>query len=259
MKMFVSDLDGTLLNRQHQLDALEKTMIETLLHKNYRFVLASGRSFQSIKEVVNIQGVDYICLNGALAYTKELRLIYDEPINASCLKEVLRILNKYRIAYLLYGKEKTYCSSKYAYFFKMFRWLKRYSLTINWLKTFQPMKEYDQQAIYKIEFETLNPKVYKAISNIKELHVVNTNPITYEVTSKQASKKEALLALLKDSGILQEEVMCFGDNYNDESMLRHFPHSYLMANAHAPLKKRILQHTLSNQQHGVYHILRRYL
>jgi hydroxymethylpyrimidine pyrophosphatase-like HAD family hydrolase len=41
----------------------------------------------------------------------------------------------------------------------------------------------------------------------------------YQIKSKEASKKNALMAVIAELGILPEEVIVFGDDYNDIDML----------------------------------------
>jgi hydroxymethylpyrimidine pyrophosphatase-like HAD family hydrolase len=41
----------------------------------------------------------------------------------------------------------------------------------------------------------------------------------YQIKSKEASKKNALMAVIAELGILPEEVVVFGDDYNDIDML----------------------------------------
>ena len=52
------------------------------------------------------------------------------------------------------------------------------------------------------------------------------------------------------------KVMAFGDNYNDEDMLRAVEHGYLMANAPEPLLRRLPLHTLDHNHDGIYAALR---
>ncbi len=70
IKAVVLDLDGTLLDRDHKLSAInKKTVIETGL-TGRKIILASGRSFRSLTQFaseLNISG-PLVCYNGAAVY-----------------------------------------------------------------------------------------------------------------------------------------------------------------------------------------------
>lgn len=73
------------------------------------------------------------------------------------------------------------------------------------------------------------------------------------------SKGAALAALAARSGLVREEVMAIGDNYNDLEMLEYAGHPVLMANAAADLlrlgRERGWRMARSNDQDGVAEII----
>ena len=68
MKLFVSDLDKTLLNTKHQIDEQNKSGLDMLSQLNYSLCIASGRSYKDILEIMKIIEIDIpiIALNGAI-------------------------------------------------------------------------------------------------------------------------------------------------------------------------------------------------
>ena len=52
------------------------------------------------------------------------------------------------------------------------------------------------------------------------------------------------------------QTVSFGDNYNDLEMLKFVNKGFLMGNAPDELKKVIYNHTLSNDEDGIYYALK---
>lgn len=58
-----------------------------------------------------------------------------------------------------------------------------------------------------------------------------------------ADKGSALELVRQRFGLAQEQLMAFGDNYNDAPMLRQVGRAYVMDNAHQELKAMTRYHT----------------
>jgi len=63
---------------------------------------------------------------------------------------------------------------------------------------------------------------------------------------------------LQEFGFSEDEVMTFGDQWNDFDMLKLVKYGYLMGNASEELKKEFPEDriTLSNDDEGIYHIIK---
>ena len=66
----VSDLDGTLLNKQHQLSPRTKEVITQLSERGVKFVFATGRHFLDVEQIRAQLGIDMylITSNGAMVH-----------------------------------------------------------------------------------------------------------------------------------------------------------------------------------------------
>jgi hydroxymethylpyrimidine pyrophosphatase-like HAD family hydrolase len=76
-----------------------------------------------------------------------------------------------------------------------------------------------------------------------------TNPVL-NITTKTATKPEALRGLLKPYGISLADVMTFGDDLPDLEMLQACGISIAMANAIPEVKAACSYHTASNDEDG---------
>ena len=76
MYILFTDLDGTLLNNQSRVSDFTKKVLDQFTGKGNRVVLSSGRALDSIKEVVQENGLHYpgmyiSAFNGSLLYDCE--------------------------------------------------------------------------------------------------------------------------------------------------------------------------------------------
>ncbi len=78
-----------------------------------------------------------------------------------------------------------------------------------------------------------------------------------EVMEGSVTKAEAVVRLCHLLGRQPENAVAFGDNYNDEEMLRAVGHGVLMANGPEDLKKRIPFITEDNDHEGIANELQR--
>jgi len=79
-----------------------------------------------------------------------------------------------------------------------------------------------------------------------------------DVLDRGVTKGAALADWAHARGVAREEVMAIGDNWNDREMLEYAGLPVVMANAVAQVKERGWAMTLSNEQCGVAHAIRRY-
>ena len=69
-------------------------------------------------------------------------------------------------------------------------------------------------------------------------------------------KAASLRMLIEQLGIKQEEVISFGDGYNDLSLIEFAGMGVAMANAVDEVKQRANYITLSNDEEGIYECLK---
>ena len=80
-----------------------------------------------------------------------------------------------------------------------------------------------------------------------------------DINHVKAHKGNALKNIMASQGIQPNEILVFGDYFNDLEMLQLAEHSFAMENAHAEVKKVANYHTSSNNDQGVERILEKLL
>ena len=91
------------------------------------------------------------------------------------------------------------------------------------------------------------------------IDVFRSAPFFVELVPQGIDKAQSLLRLLTRLGLTPQELMAFGDGYNDLSMLKFAGLGIAMANAAPEVRAEADWVTLSNEHDGVAHALERWL
>ena len=264
IKLIMSDIDGTILDKNHQLDSYLIELMPLLKQCNIPFVLASARSplgIAPISKELGITDCPIACYNGALIslgdkilsqYTinkKELLLLHDfltkefptVSINVYSGKDwYVNALDKWvEIEAQITGESPKVTSL--ADFLQEEKNLIHKLLLIDNAATIQKLKE----TLATIDF----PQTDFYLSKDNYL----------EVTHNQVSKKQALLELANYYQLSLTEIMSIGDNYNDIPMIETAGLGVAMGNAPTDVKVCANKVTDSNDQNGVSKAIKLYV
>jgi hypothetical protein len=108
----------------------------------------------------------------------------------------------------------------------------------------------------KESMDTIFPFLVSTFSNT--LNLYRSNDTLIEVAPKSVSKLTAI-SLLLQTGEGLEDVIAFGDNYNDIEMLQNVGHGVAVGNAREEVKKISHAVTLKNTEDGVAHYIKQHL
>ena len=110
IKMVVSDMDGTLLNSNHQVSDQFFDIFKGLKSQGITFVAASGRQYNSIVDKLASIKDDIIVIaeNGGFAMKQNTEILAT-PLDKNHVQDILKTLNKIpNIHPVLCGKHQAY-------------------------------------------------------------------------------------------------------------------------------------------------------
>ncbi|WP_265448412.1 HAD family hydrolase, partial [Aeromonas salmonicida] len=92
-KVVVSDLDGTLLNKQHQISPRTRDTLHRLVEQGIKFVVATGRHHVDVRSIRDTLGLDIylITSNGAVVHDKQDQLIFNQALPAAVAAELIAL------------------------------------------------------------------------------------------------------------------------------------------------------------------------
>ncbi|KAB1067394.1 HAD family hydrolase [Tamlana haliotis] len=259
VKLVVSDMDGTLLNPNHEVSVRFFNQFKKFKANDIHFVAASGRQYYSIIEKLEPikNEISVIAENGGFmqhdhALEVLLQLSTDD-INR-CI-EKLRSIDGANI--VLCGQKSAYIESDDEDF------ISKFSEYYTAYKRVDDLTQVTDDAFLKIavfHFESSEKYILPHIESITaDLQVTISGENWLDISPKEANKGYALTMLQKKLGVKVDETLVFGDYNNDLQMLELAYFSYAMENAHPDVKKIARFETKSNANEGVETIIEKLL
>lgn len=254
VKMVVTDMDGTLLNSNHEVSNRFFGLFEELKKRNILFVAASGRQYNSILDKLQRIKDDIIIVaeNGGYVMRKDEELLSTLlPKNQQHL--ILDTLSKVaNIHTVLCSKNGAFFNGDSDAFTNM---VKQFYSAYNIADDLKLVEEEVLKiAIY--HFESSEDFIYPSVKHLEgDLKVKVSGPNWVDISSPDANKGFALQKLQGLYNITPAETMVFGDYNNDLEMLALADFSFAMENAHPNVLKTANYTTSNNDNFGVERIL----
>lgn len=250
MKLIALDLDGTLLNSEKTVSPRSIEILKKCKELEMRFVVATARAPRSVIQLLpeDFKQETWICYNGAEIYRGESR-IYDQLISAEAAVEVVKKMEKLfpasPIMVELAGKMFTNRPIKYPWVYKIAR-----------------LEDIITTGVAKILFSELEPAALEIFRHqVPEgcRLLVTDGGTLGTIMSESASKLAGIQFLCEQWGITLNEVIAFGDDFNDMEMIEQCGLGVAMGNAVDELKAVADQVTHTNDEDGVAQFLEQYL
>jgi Cof subfamily protein (haloacid dehalogenase superfamily) len=224
-----TDIDGTLLNREKQLSARTIQVIKAL-GKDFPVILASSRMPSAMRHLQAELGIEHhpiIAYNGGyvLRYTDGgIEEFCSIEIPAAVVRDIVELSRGTSVHNSLYRKDEWFAPA-------YDQWTEREERITKVRSTVTDISEVINNWVaqgvgaHKVmcmgsepEIHELEHKLNTNLSN--EIHVYRSRPTYLELAPKKISKATGVTLLLeKLYDLPMENVICFGDNYNDIDML----------------------------------------
>jgi len=228
-KLVVSDLDGTLLNSDHEVTEASRKTIEQLKENNIKFAIATGRIYSSASDIANELDLDapVIACNGAVIYDKKKeQILYDAPISKELCAKIIDVFKKHDIYFHFYSFDTVYGERNERLIKQYQEWQEagtsNSSVKIRLMDDARAIIEEDVR-IYKFGFygdDEISMKVYKELEAIPELELYFSNKNLVDVMNKEANKGNGVEHLAEFMEVDIADVVTLGDNENDLSMIK---------------------------------------
>lgn len=251
------DLDGTLLNKDHEVSEFTKMTLQRFIAAGGTLILASGRPTYGMRKVENalslkeLGGILLSFNGGELTDCKTGEILYQQPLKKQRIpslvqqaREMGANLLTYQNKYILTEQpEEKYCNFEAELNGMQIKKLKNFETEIQFpivkcLMTIPP----ERMSI----LETRLKEQWKG-----ELSISHSQPFFLEITEKGIDKAKALDFYLNKRGDSREKLVAFGDGMNDFTMLRYAGLGVAMGNAELGLKQAADLVCLSNEEDGV--------
>ncbi|WP_419803455.1 HAD family hydrolase [Mucilaginibacter sp.] len=264
IKLICTDVDGTLLNKQREVDNYTLKVVGKL-DPEIRFVLASSRmpkALYHLQNTLNISRMPLICYNGALILTSgngfdPQKIISSVTISAENINAIMNLANQHQVHISLY-QNNTWLVSETDFYAQ--REINNTRVKPDGLLSgfsAEELQNFIQNGAHKIMLMG-EPKLLDLIeANVRrnlKVAVWRSKDIYLEITPF-TNKNEGLQVLLnsfpENAKVNLGEVMAFGDGYNDLEMVTNAGIGVAVGNAVPELKQAAFAVTKPNIEHGV--------
>lgn len=237
IKLFASDLDGTLLNGQHRISKKSADTIRRAQRAGKIFIAATGRAWSSVSPIFQSAGLSCgaVLLNGAEYRERDGSVLFREYLSKEDAGRILRILLDDQIDFEMHTDRGDFSTDTGRF---------RDTRPLSSLST--------GYRVMKFFIAGRNLSVIKnQPENKSGIYIASSAPDNIEITASCATKETMLMRAAKWYGITQREVAVFGDGENDMPMLRFFDHSYAVGNAPEDVKRCAAHVIGTNAEDGV--------
>ena len=268
IKLIMSDIDGTILDKNHQLDSYLIELMPLLKQCNIPFVLASARSplgIAPISKELGITDCPIACYNGALISLGD-KILSQYSIDKSELLLLHDFLKKeFPTVSINVYSGKDWLVNTIDEWVEIEGTVEGERLKVTSLADFIRDEKTLVHKLLLIDNTDTIQKLQKTLSSIDfpqtDFYLSKDNYL--EVTHNQVSKKQALLELANYYQLPLTSIMTLGDNYNDIPMIETAGLGIAMGNAPRDVKTCAKAVTDSNEQNGVskaikLHVLDKY-
>jgi len=264
-QMIATDLDGTLLNSRSALSHNTIQTIERLKQEGKTIVIASGRTYAEIVRLtqpLNLLSYNkayFICYNGVLTVkTNPFTVLMKMTLKKEDVKNIIKALNPEVTKFHIFGENRLFLSHDIELSLEHHQ-----SNTTDIIKV--DMNTYDfEDDIYKIliyddksALELLKKDIPSSIYT--NYSVVKSSEQLLEIFHKEGSKGHALEFLSKLLKISRENIIAFGDEENDMTMIQFAGLGVAVGNAKKSVVSAAKVTTLSNIFDGVAVAINKYV
>jgi Cof subfamily protein (haloacid dehalogenase superfamily) len=236
-----TDIDGTLLNTERQLSARTIQVIKSL-GKNFPVILASSRmpsAMRHLQAELNIEHHPIIAYNGGyvLSYRDGKAVEYCSiEIPASVVEQILSLSSGTSVHNSLYRKDEWYAPAFDQWTEREEKITKVRSVVTDISEVVTQWKEQGAGA-HKVMCMGPESEIHELEQRLKDtlstdIHIYRSRPTYLELAPKIISKATGLELLLGELyDFPMENVISFGDNYNDIELLQRSGLGVAVANA----------------------------
>jgi len=254
-------MDGTLLNSDDVISKENETALKKLQQSGLEVIIASGRVDLMLKPFIkqlDLKGYVISCNGGLIRDIETGEILYSKVMDKVSVKEIITYCFEYNIDFLIYTTDVVLSNKNNP------RAVKFENLNEVLPKNLQvPIKYVDNKIIENInDINAL--KILLVCSDQKhvkslEEHFLSSDKLTalssmsglLDIMALDISKGNALKILSEKLEVDLNQVIAFGDNYNDIDMLQCVGMPIAMGNSVEELKLHAKHITRSNDESGI--------
>lgn len=246
--LYITDLDGTLLNNKAEISRRSADIINRLTHSGVLFSVATARTYATVTEMFDgiLLPCPLVLMNGVTIYDPcKNKILKSNPISESLASEIIGAFRKHGVEPMLYFQNEEvldiyYCDIANDYQ-RDYVSQRINCKTKRFIKSEKPVDISGKSLVYivSLDYREKLQKIYDEIADIpgaRAMFYKDTYTDCYflEIISADVSKATGAKQIKEMLGV--DKVVAFGDNLNDIPLFEVADECYAVSNAEYELK-----------------------
>lgn len=247
-KLFVFDIDGTILTSKHTV--LDSTIeaIQKLRERGHEVCIATGRTLYLAKQIIDdLEFNNYIVNNGAAGFL-DGEQVYKKTLDQDELDRFLYRMTDFEVDVAVQNLHAVKRLSSY-----------------NVEKMRQTMHNFEEPLPDFYENFHRETEIYQGLAfydttmgmnfekEFEKFNFIRWHENSVDVIPSDSSKAVTMLKFAEKFGVSVENVYAIGDGLNDKEMIETAGVGIAMGNAQPEVKNSADFLTKSNDEHGIWH------
>lgn len=275
IKVIILDVDGTLTNSQKVITEKTKTALIKAQRAGVKLILASGRPTSGLIDLAKeLEMTEHngllVSFNGSKVIDCETNeVLFNETMSVEEGQAVLEHMKNFNVKPMIDKEDYMYVNNVFdneiIYNGEPFNII-QYEARGGKFKLCEKedLAAFADYPLNKIltagDPEYLKSHYKEMMEPFKDkLSCMFTAAFYFEFTAKGIDKAKAIDTVLIPMGYKKEDMIAFGDGHNDASIVKYAGIGVAMGNAVDDLKAIANEVTLSNEEDGIAHTLRKYI
>ncbi|MCJ7843122.1 Cof-type HAD-IIB family hydrolase [Lederbergia sp. NSJ-179] len=235
-KLIALDLDGTLLNRRHEISDENRKAIAEAVEKGVQVVISTGRHVKSCRDYAgSMQLSSYlVAVNGGEIWDPSGNLIERNPLQQDFVQTMWELSQQHGTRF----------------------WAMTPDLE---LRDGFPEEIAEREWLkfgFDVDDHEIRETILTELRKNKQLEISNSSPHNIEVNALGINKANALKKVCDRIGITMDQVLAVGDSLNDLAMIQEAGCGVAMGNAQDLVKEAADWVTDTNEADGVAKAIR---
>jgi Cof subfamily protein (haloacid dehalogenase superfamily) len=255
--LVVSDVDGTLVDKQKQLTEGTIAAVERLRATGARFTIISARPRSGMMPLAETLALDEPmgAFNGGTVFRRDGTLLCEHRVDPEVARGMFAIAHGVAVDRWVFADDQWFASTDQGVHVEH----ERVASNVEPVVTTAFGTLLDRAD--KITFVSDNAPVLKALADKAKARfgdqatIVQSQTYYLDVTARAANKGDGIAALAEAMGVDLADTIAIGDQANDLAMFARVPRSIAMGNAPPAVQAKASEVTTGNDEDGVAHAI----
>lgn len=236
-KLLALDMDGTLLNDNHEISKETAKWIQIAIRRGVHVCLSTGRAvFHAMPYAVQL-GLEtpMITVNGSEVWKAPHDLHIRHLMDPALIRKMWEIGEKYNTWYWAYSVEELFNRDRWTHDIEGTQWLK---------------------FGFNTEVDEIRHQIMMELQQLGGLQMTNSSPVNIEVNPAGITKASGVAEVCKLLGLDMSQAVAVGDSLNDLAVIEAAGLGVAMGNAQDQVKEAADLIVASNNEDGIVQVIR---